>query len=98
MPTGGTQEQNLIEIKTGASKDGTIKVIINDGVKNWEVLCPVKSGDDMYAVVNKLMVAINAEAGEDYDGGRSGQFTWITEPSPVADKNVTITLQDPDST
>lgn len=96
-PTGGTQELNYLVLNGTASKDGTIKVIVDDGKKR-EVQLSVKSGEKGNDIARNLASKLHEEVGVDYDLGFGGYTVNFLEPSPAMDKNLLITFEDPQST
>ncbi|MCC8438724.1 hypothetical protein HP567_029765 [Brevibacillus sp. M2.1A] len=97
-PTGGREETNQLEILTGASKDGRIQVVFDDGQIRKDIVQSVNMNDSASTIFFQLYDAIYQELKADYNITGSGMTIYINEPTQEADKDITITLEDLDAT
>ncbi|MCM3143693.1 hypothetical protein [Brevibacillus sp. MER 51] len=97
-PTGGREETNQLEILTGASKDGRIQVVFDDGQIRKDIIQSVNMNDSASTIFFQLYDAIYQELKADYNITGSGMTIYINEPTQEADKDITITLEDLDAT
>ncbi|MCE0453771.1 hypothetical protein [Brevibacillus sp. AF8] len=97
-PTGGREETNQLEILTGASKDGRIQVVFDDGQIRKDIVQSVNMNDSTSTIFFQLYDAIYQELKADYNITGSGMTIYINEPTQEADKDITITLEDLDAT